>query len=69
MKALKITGCSDSMMWYSKKIGQVVDYLGDDIDRKGPIFWSRDSGGYKNIVFKTDAEIVEIDVKDKKWPV
>jgi hypothetical protein len=56
-------------MWYSKKIGQYVDYLGEDVDRKGPIFWSRDNGGYKNIVFKKDAEIVEVDAKDGKWPV
>jgi hypothetical protein len=69
MKALKITGCSDSLLWYSKKIGQYVDYLGEDIDRKGPIFWSRDNGGYKNIVFKKDAELVEIEVKDGKWLV
>lgn len=62
MKVLRITGCSDPMMWYSKRIGDIVPYLGTDMDFKGPIYWSRDNGGYKNIVFQRDAEVEEIDV-------
>lgn len=49
-------------MWYSKRIGDIVPYLGTDMDFKGPIYWSRDNGGYKNIVFQRDAEVEEIDV-------
>lgn len=49
------------MMWYSKRVGDVVLYLGDDMDARGPIYWSRDNGGYKNIVFQKDAELVEVD--------
>lgn len=64
MKALKIVDCSDSMLWYSDKIGHTCVYLGPDVDSKGPIYWSRDSGGYKNIVFQKDAVI--IDVEDTK---
>ncbi len=60
MKALKITGCSDSQMWYARHIGSVVPYIGEDIDRKGPIYWSREPAGYKNIVFQCDAELIEV---------
>ena len=60
MKKLKITQCSDSLLWYKGKIGQLVPYLGEDVDFKGPIYWSRDNGGYKNIVFRKDAEVVEV---------
>lgn len=60
-RMLKITGCSDSLMWYSKRIGDHVPYLGDDMDSRGPIYWSRDNGGYKNIVFQRDAEIIEVE--------
>lgn len=62
MKMLRIVDCTDPMMWYAKRIGDIVVYLGDDIDRRGPIYWSRDSGGYKNIVFQKDAVIEETDV-------
>jgi len=61
MKALKIIKCSDSMMWYSRCIGSVVPLLGVDMDTRGPIYWSREPAGYKNIVFQKDAEIVEVD--------
>lgn len=61
MKMLKITDCSDSMMWYRDHIGDVVPFLGTDQDVRGPIYWSREPAGYKNIVFCTDAEVVEVD--------
>lgn len=59
MKVLKITDCTDGMMWYAGKVGTTVPYLGDDIDRKGPIYWSREPAGYKNMVFQKDAIIIE----------
>jgi hypothetical protein len=63
MKALKITGCSDGMLWYAKCVGKVVPFLGEDHDFKGPIYWSRDNGGYKNIVFRKDAEVIDVDTE------
>jgi hypothetical protein len=51
------------MMWYAKKVGAIVPFLGEDSDTKGPIYWSRETAGYKNIVFQTDAIIVEVDEK------
>lgn len=66
MKALKIIGCTDSMLWYARRVGDIVPYLGDDMDSLGPIYWSRDNGGYKNIVFQKDAEIMEVDNVDFK---
>ena len=40
----------------------VVPFLGEDVDYKGPIYWSRDNGGYKNIILKGDAELINIEV-------
>jgi hypothetical protein len=53
MKMITITGCTDSLLWYADRVGQQVVYLGEEDD----IYWSRDSGGYKNIVWKKDATI------------
>jgi hypothetical protein len=64
MKKLKIIQCRDHLMWYSRKVGQLVPYLGEDVDFKGPIYWSREDAGYKNMVFQCDAEIVEVDVNN-----
>lgn len=58
---LKITGCTDPHMWYSNKIGDTVDYNGKEDD----IYWSRDSGGYVNIVFVKDAVLIN-DEKDEQ---
>lgn len=60
MKALKIMSCSDPLMWYSERIGAIVPFLGEDVDYKGPIYWSRDNDGYKNIILKGDAELIDI---------
>jgi hypothetical protein len=59
MKLLKITKCSDSMMWYASHIGQYVPYLGEGEDARGPFYWSREDAGYKNIVLRDDAVIVD----------
>ena len=57
---LLITGCSDGMMWYAKRIGDVVDMLGEGMDTKGQFYWSREPGGYKNIVLKQDAQVIDM---------
>lgn len=48
---LHIVQCSDSMMWYRDKVGQDVVFVREDAE----YFWSRDNGGYLNIVLKKDA--------------
>ena len=63
MKALKIIGCSDCMMWYSDLVGEIVPLVGTDTDAKGPIYWSREPAGYKNMVFQRDAVVVEVEDK------
>jgi hypothetical protein len=53
MKMITITGCTDSLLWYADRVGQQVVYLGEESD----IYWSRDSGGYKEIVWKKEATV------------
>jgi len=59
MKALKIISCSDSMMWYRDKVGEVVP-LAKPEHADPDIYWSRERAGYINIVYKRDAEVVEV---------
>lgn len=64
MKALTIVNCSDGMMWYCYNIGQMVPYLGEEDD----VYWSREPDGYRNIILKKDAVVVEIDdTVDLAW--
>lgn len=58
---LKIVQCKDSMMWYSKKIGETVDFVREDKD----YYWSREPAGHTNIVHKQDAVIVYEDRYEK----
>lgn len=58
MKALKITGCYDSQMWYKDHVGKIVPLI--SIGDKEHL--SREPAGYTNIVLARDCEIV--DVKD-----
>lgn len=53
MKRITIIQCTDSMLWYAKMIGQEVEFLGEE----DMMYWSRDRGGYKNIVWKKDARL------------
>ena len=56
-KMLKIINCSDSMMWYRKKVGQLVPL----VEVYSDCYMSREPAGYKNIVKLEDAEIVEVE--------
>lgn len=56
MKALKIIKCSDSLMWYRKKVGQIVPLVRVHED----CYMSREPAGYLNIVSLNDAKIVEV---------
>lgn len=55
MKQLRITGCSDRLMWYSSLVGELVPFLREERDA----YLSREPAGYVNIVRKADACIVE----------
>lgn len=57
-RVLKIIGCSDSLMWYRNKVGDTVDFLGED----DQYYWSREPAGYRNIVKKRDGLIMEIEL-------
>lgn len=57
MKFLQIEKCSDSLMWYREKVGKLVKFVREDHDT----FWSRDTGGYLNIVKLEDAKVVEVE--------
>lgn len=55
-KMLHINQCSDGMMWYRTRVGEDVSFVREDAE----YFWSRDNGGYLNIVLKRDATIIEV---------
>ena len=59
MQMLKINGCTDNKMWYSRKIGKSVPFLGYTPEG----FKSREDksdGGYSNIVRYEDASVVNV---------
>jgi len=41
-------------MWYAGHVGELVPYCGQE----STIYWSRDNGGFTNIVKKEDAIVV-----------
>lgn len=55
-KMIHINQCSDGMMWYASRVGEDVLFVREDAE----YFWSRDNGGYLNIVLKQDATIIEV---------
>jgi len=60
-KRLLITGCTDPHMWYSRMVGQLVDYCGE---WPGDGYKSREPAGHSNVVRLQDAEVVELDDRD-----
>jgi hypothetical protein len=55
MKVLQIINCKDRQMWYRDIINQTVPLIGVEEN----YYWSREPDGYKNIVLKSDAIIIE----------
>lgn len=55
MKQLQINQCSDPLVWYADLIGQRVQLLREDADG----YWSREPGGFTNIVKREDAEVID----------
>ena len=54
---IKITNCSDRLMWYSKHIGEVYT-VERDYSTHSNAYLVRDAYGYLNIVRPKDCEIV-----------
>lgn len=52
--ALRIVSCSDRLMWYAGKVGELVPFVREEAD----CYISREPAGYINIVRKADAEPV-----------
>jgi hypothetical protein len=61
-RSLKILKCSDSLMWYSKLVGEVVPYVREYDD----CYMSREPAGYLNIVKLEDAEIIDEEIDDER---
>lgn len=59
MKA-KIIKCSDSLMWYYDKVGDVIEIERETVK----YYWSREPSGYINIVHKSDVELLERNEND-----
>lgn len=57
MKALFITQCSDSLMWYRNLVGSTVPFLKQYDD----CYMSLEPDGYLNIIKLCDAKIVELE--------
>lgn len=57
MKKLKITNCSDTLMWYRNKVGLTVPFL----YKISEGYMSREDAGFTNIVLEQDAIIIESD--------
>lgn len=61
IKAIRIVSCTDPLMWYARlDLGTVVEYINQD----DMYYWSRDAGGYKNIIHKKDGVVVDVDPND-----
>jgi len=54
MTKLLIKRCRDPLMWYARHVGELVPYCGQE----STTYWSRDNGGFTNIVKKEDAIVV-----------
>jgi hypothetical protein len=56
MKMLRILKAKDPSMWYATLVGSLVPYLG----KWSEGYKSRESAGYINIVYFSDATIVDV---------
>lgn len=65
---LRITGCSDSQLWYANLVGQLVPYEADD-GQYG--YRSREPSGYVNFIRREDATPTRVRVHNihrQRWP-
>lgn len=56
MKKIHIKKCQSPMLWYAAMVGEKVDFVCEDSEG----YWSREPAGYLNVIFKGDAEVVEV---------
>ena len=59
MKALIITQCGNTSLWYNHMVGSVV-ILAKPADIETDIYWTTEPDGYLNIIYKQDAELTEV---------
>jgi hypothetical protein len=52
-RKIKIVSCQDFMLWYKDQVGNVFPVISEEEN----IFWTYEPEGYKNIVYKKDAEV------------
>ena len=57
MKMIKIVRCTDPMLWYADKVGELVPFLGTWPEA----FKSKEDAGYVNIVKFEDGVVVDIE--------
>lgn len=65
---LRITRCSDFMLWYRSLVGQFVPHCGWS---EGDGYKSRESSGYINFVRESDCEVTHVHVATDQlahWP-
>jgi hypothetical protein len=60
---LKIIDCTDPHMWYSNRIGETVECIGEEND----FYWSREDGYFRNIVYKKDAILINNEKVDQMY--
>ena len=56
MKMIKIVRCTDPMLWYADKVGELVPFLGTWPEA----FKSKEGAGYVNIVKFEDGMVVDV---------
>lgn len=58
---VRIVSCKDSLFWYSKKIGEIIEIERETIDW----YWAREGGSFNclNIVDKNDVKLLSCDVE------
>lgn len=67
---LKIIHCTDSLMWYSKRIGEVfavtgITWFANNNERRVQYYWCREGGLYNavNIVHPSDVMVLNDDLE------
>jgi hypothetical protein len=55
---IKIVSSGDGVVWYANHVGKTFDVVREDTETSD-VFWTREPDGYINIVYKTDAQIVQ----------
>ncbi len=59
---IKILKCSDSFLWYNKRIGEEFTVESITVESKKKLFWVREGGTYNciNYVYEKDCEEINV---------